>query len=98
MKKESIFAFQSGSPIFQEDIFRRAYENSREVFGKVRVFWAPVPIYPLSIWSFIFVGEDNTPKRKVRRTFYSEDIHRTLFRLPPFIEELLNETRHSYVP
>ncbi len=95
MKKDSIFAFQSGSPIFQKEILLKAWENAIKVFGEVKLFWAPVPIYPLCIWTFIFVGKSNEPKREITRSFYSPEIHRTCFILPPFIRALLSGSHRN---
>lgn len=93
MNGEALFVFQAGSPIFQPEIVRKAYRNSKIVFKNVRIFWAPVPLYPLGVWCFCACSDSEipaVPAKRIEGDFYTPEIHRMLFTLPPFIRKLVS--------
>lgn len=57
MDKDAIFCAQSGSPFFQINELNKARSNLEKVFKEVHTYFAPMIIYPGSIWSYTAAGE-----------------------------------------
>jgi len=92
LRNNGIFCIQSGSPIFHKDIVRHLYSLAKKTFKYSFVYASVVPFYPGGIWTFI-ICSDNLDPRIPRRTFigkfYSPEIHKIVFVLPPFLKRLL---------
>lgn len=82
--------------LFFEDIVVRA----RKVFNRVEVYCATVPTYFGSYWAFLYAGDEGLSteplserwtKIEGQTRFYSPDVHRAAFVLPPFVENLLKK-------
>ena len=94
-----IFVAQTESPFLNADVIGRVYGELREVFPIVRMYTAVVPTYPGAMWSFAFCSDDRDPiadldadriaDRKLPLKYYSADVHRAAFALPPFVSRLV---------
>lgn len=93
---------QSGSPWFQPDVVARTVAAMRAVFPVVRPYIGNVPTYPGGLWTFMLGSRGRDPlsvdPSELRRRFkalqhetryYTPEIYRTAFALPPFVASLL---------
>ncbi len=95
-----IFVQQTESPWVEPDVVRRIYAALRGVFRKVACYLVSVPTYPSGTWSFAFASASADPippafdptrweaLRAGGLRYYTPDIHRAAFALPPFAAEL----------
>jgi spermidine synthase len=69
----------------------------RKVLPQVHVYLAPVPTYPSGLWSFVAASPTTDPSQPhpeagVEGTrYYSPQVHRAAFVLPPFVVGALEE-------
>lgn len=81
------------SPFTDTDLMTQAITEMRKVFPCVRMYWGAVPTYPSGMWTYGIASmcESNfEPLRTVEPTrYYTREIHRASFVLPPFLEELI---------
>lgn len=81
------------SPFTDTDIMTQAIREMRKVFPCVRMYWGVVPTYPSGMWTYGIASMTETdfmPVRTVTPTrYYTNEIHRASFVLPPFLEELI---------
>ena len=81
------------SPFTDTDIMIQAIREMRKVFPCVRMYWGVVPTYPSGMWTYGLASMRESsfePLRTVKPTrYYTPEIHRASFVLPPFLEELI---------
>ena len=83
------------SPFTDTNLMRQAIREMRKVFPLVRMYWGVVPTYPSGMWTYgLSCMNENTnpsePARNVEGTrYYTNEIHKASFILPPFLEELI---------
>ena len=81
------------SPFTDTDIMIQAIGEMRKVFPCVKMYWGVVPTYPSGMWTYGLASMRESscePLRSVEPTrYYTSDIHRASFILPPFLEELI---------
>ena len=81
------------SPFTDTDLMTQAIREMRRVFPVVKMYWGVVPTYPSGMWTYglASMGDDpSVPLRSVTPTkYYTNDIHRCSFVLPPFLEEMI---------
>ncbi|HEX6971883.1 MAG TPA: polyamine aminopropyltransferase [Limnochordia bacterium] len=85
---------QTESPYVNADLIRAVWKRMRPHFSSTRLYLAAVPMYPTGLWSFTVgsLGPDpaiphHAPQGPVR--YYTPEVHRAAFVLPPFVAELL---------
>ncbi|MEM0155479.1 MAG: polyamine aminopropyltransferase [Thermoplasmataceae archaeon] len=88
-----VMVTQSGSPFYQPEGLKLAWNGLKKVFKHVSVYTAFIPTYPSGFWSFT-LGSDTamsgrTDKVKSGRYFNSE-ILKGSFSLPQFVKDLLS--------
>ena len=89
-------AIQTESPFLHADLIRRVQEGLSAAFPLVRLYWAVVPTYPGSLWTFSLAttGVDPLGPGVAERgaalatRYWSPDVHRAAFALPPFVMPL----------
>lgn len=93
---DGIFVAQTESPFFNKELIQRLHQDISSIFPVTRLFLANIPTYPGGLWSFTMgskkhdpleVTGDNFPKLDTK--YYSPEIHRACFVLPPFVKELI---------
>ena len=96
-----VIAAQSGSPWLQPDVLTRTLRAMRPHFPQVHVYLGHVPTYPAGLWSFSLAARGLDPMVDastlrgrfdalgLTTRYYTPDVHRAAFVLPPFIQELL---------
>ena len=82
------------SPFTDTDLMTQAIQEMRKVFPVVKMYWGVVPTYPSGMWTYglASMGDDpSVPLRSVNNTkWYTNDIHKFSFILPPFLEEMIS--------
>lgn len=93
---DGIFVAQTESPFFNCDLIPRLYKDISGVFPVTRLFLANVPTYPGGLWTFTIGSKKYDPLNvdtakipQMDTKYYSAEIHRSCFVLPPFVKELL---------
>jgi spermidine synthase len=56
MKADGIFCAQSGSPIFMKEELEKTQKNLAKVFQEQQTYFAPMLVYPGTIWSYTAAG------------------------------------------
>ena len=81
------------SPFTDSDLMTQAIAEMRKVFSCVQMYWGVVPTYPSGMWTYGLASMRESsfePLRTVKPTrYYTPEIHRASFILPPFLEELI---------
>ncbi|ADU52418.1 spermidine synthase [Thermaerobacter marianensis DSM 12885] len=98
LRPGGIFVQQSESPFFNRDLIRRVQASLRSVFPVAGLYWGVVPTYPGGFWTYSVATRGTDPRRPregaweaagLRTRYYTPDVHRAAFALPPFVAELL---------
>ncbi|NLJ34178.1 MAG: polyamine aminopropyltransferase [Firmicutes bacterium] len=97
LREDGIFAIQSASPFFQEDVMLKIHRNIQAIFPITRMYLAFIPTQPGGIWSFTLGSKDYDPlstlaqKTPIPTRYYTCRLHRSAFVLPRFLEEMLDQ-------
>jgi spermidine synthase len=111
LRPGGVFVTQSGSPMFQTDEFRMVFANAAAAFPVAEAYLSIVPTYPGALWSYM-TGSTEQPvsavsaeairtrleARGVSARFYTPDVHRSVFALPRFVEEICASAVTTSVP
>ncbi len=93
MTDSAVLAELTESPFTDTDLMIQAIREMRKVFPCVKMYWGVVPTYPSGMWTYGLASMRETsfePLRTVTPTrYYTNEIHRASFILPPFLEELI---------
>jgi spermidine synthase len=96
LKADGIMVAQTESPFFNADLISRVYKDISGVFPICKLYLANIPTYPSGLWSFTMgskqydpeqIDEKNLPELETK--YYTPDIHKSVFRLPKFVQNLL---------
>jgi len=97
LSEDGIFVAQTESPFFNRDLIPRLFKDISGIFPVTRLFLANVPTYPGGLWTFIMGSKrydplevDITKIPQLDTKYYSAEMHRACFVLPPFIKELVD--------
>lgn len=97
LTEDGIFVAQTESPFFNRDLIPRLFKDISGIFPVTRLFLANVPTYPGGLWTFtmgskkydpLAVDPARIPRMETR--YYSPEVHRACFVLPPFVKELVD--------
>ncbi|WP_188881554.1 polyamine aminopropyltransferase [Alicyclobacillus cellulosilyticus] len=94
LKEDGLFAAQTESPFVNQDLIARVFADVRDVFPQTHLYLAYVPTYPTGMWSFTLGSKRYNPLEpqpcRVRGTkYYTTEVHRAAFVLPPFVQEVI---------
>lgn len=98
LKEDGLLVCQSESPFFYQDILRKVTRTLRRLFPITGTYLAVVPTYPSGLWSFTMasnrhdpseVDPDSLPQRQTQ--YYSPAIFHSVFSLPQFVKEIVEE-------
>ena len=93
MTDSAMLAELTESPFTDSDLMVQAIREMRKVFPCVKMYWGVVPTYPSGMWTYGLASMRESsfePLRNVEPTrYYTNEIHRASFILPPFLEELI---------
>ncbi|MGB9663044.1 MAG: polyamine aminopropyltransferase [Moorellaceae bacterium] len=96
LKPDGLFVAQTESPFFNPEFIRRVQQDIASIFPVTRLYLATVPTYPGGLWTFslgskkydpLDVDPQQIPHLPTR--YYSPEVHRAAFALPPFVLEIL---------
>ena len=94
LKDDGIMVAQSESPFAKQKIVRSMVQIANRVFPQAFLYLASIPTYPTGLWSFTLGTkkyhplENLQPSRVEDTRYYSNDVHRAAFALPPFVRQL----------
>jgi spermidine synthase len=94
LREDGIFVAQTESPYFMADLIARIYKDISGIFPVTRTYWACIPTYPGSMWSFTLGSKKYDPLTVAPEAildyetrYYTPAIHRACFAMPRFLEE-----------
>ena len=100
LRADGIFAIQTESPFLNKELIGRIYGDVSAIFPIAGICLASVPTYPSGLWSFTLGSKKNDPAQGPAQTgsltnqglrYYSPEVHRSAFMLPPFVQCLLRK-------
>ena len=97
MTSDALMSELTESPFTDQDLMQQALREMRKIFPLVKLYWGVVPTYPSGMWTYGLASMNNNndpanPLRSVNNTrYYTSEIHKSSFILPPFLEELTRE-------
>lgn len=97
MNQNAFLSELTESPFTDTNLMRQAIREMRKVFPLVRMYWGVVPTYPSGMWTYGLscMNENANPSEPVRNVkgtrYYTNEIHKASFILPPFLEDLIRE-------
>lgn len=96
LTEDGLFVAQTESPFFDRDFVKRIFADVDNIFPMARLYLGNVPTYPGGLWTFTMGTKKHDPMKvditkipELKTKFYSPDIHRNAFLLPPFVKELI---------
>ena len=95
LKMDGMVVAQTESPFTDRNVVRDAFREMSSVFPIVRMYWGAMPTYPSGMWTYTVGSKTADPSAPLRPApvgtrYYTSDIHRASFVLPPFVIDLLN--------
>ncbi len=94
LKKDGMVVAQTESPFTDASVVKGAFNEMSSIFPIVRMCWGAMPTYPSGMWTYT-LGSKTVDPVDIRRPapegtrYYTEDIHKAAFVLPPFVKDLL---------
>lgn len=96
LKEDGILVAQTESPWFNGDLIKRVFKDIGSIFPVTRLYTVSIPTYPSGLWSFTIgskkydpIEVNETEIKDMDTKYYSSKIHKSVFQLPKFIEELV---------
>ncbi len=96
LKEDGIFVAQTESPFYNDELIRRVFKDIKSLFSITRLYLCSIPTYPSGLWSFTMGSKKYDPLHvnteqipEIDTKYYSGRIHKSIFSLPKFVEELL---------
>jgi len=95
---DGIMVAQAESPIYYKAYLQKVWRNIKSTFPIGYVYLASIPTYVSGFWSFVIGSKCHDP-RSVRGDkpslfglkYYTEEVHRASFVIPPFVLGVLDE-------
>ena len=97
LKADGLFIQQSGSPTYNPEVLQAISADVTQQFPVCRVYWCVVPTYPGGLFTFTSGSKqydllDFTPVTVPHARWYTPDVHRAAFALPPVVAQHLPES------
>ena len=95
LSDNGVLVSQIEPPFFQPEREQRHWE-SLKMFPLVKIYWGSVPTYPGGIWTYMIASKGRDPETSFKKLlfstrYYTPEIHRAAFVLPPFMQERLSK-------
>ncbi len=92
LKDDGMFVSQCESPFYHRDVVKKVVSALRGIFPIVRLYTAPIPLYPSGFWCFVVASKRFDPSVPVvfedlGFRYYTREVHRASFAIPKFMEE-----------
>ncbi|RMG18943.1 MAG: polyamine aminopropyltransferase [Planctomycetota bacterium] len=100
LRADGVFVAQTQSPFYHAEEIRQIYARLGRAFARTWMFWAVCPSYPGFFWTFCFASQSLDPlaatppldlHRRWGLRYYTAEVHRAAFALPPFAQDCLPE-------
>ena len=97
LDEKGIIVAQTESPFAEPELLKHTYEEMRSVFPKVSLYLGYIPTYPTGMWTYTAGSKYYEVSDIANRSFnketryYSYDIHRASFVLPPFVKDIIGK-------
>ena len=97
MNPDAFMSELTESPFTDTKLMCQSIREMRKVFPLVKMYWGVVPTYPSGMWTYGLscMNENANPEVPVRDVkgtrYYTNEIHKASFILPPFLDELIRE-------
>lgn len=96
LNDDGIMVAQTESPFFYSDLINRIYSDVSGIFPFSNIYSAVIPTYPGVYWTFTMGSKKVDPLLKdlknipdIDTKYYSKEIHKSSFVLPPFFKEII---------
>lgn len=98
LKKNGVMSAQTESPIACQKEFKLINTLLNKVFSVVKPYFAPVPTYPGSYWSWTFCSESVYPcitdenlaiELEKSSKYFNRDIQKAVFAIPNYVKDLM---------
>ncbi len=102
LNPEGILARQTGSTMFQPNVWVENYRQLKGFFSQVRPFVITVPTYIGGLFSLVFASDKINPfaldlvtlkarygELQLKTRYYNPEIHQSCFRLPEYMKSML---------
>ncbi len=98
LKEDGILVAQTESPWFNGGLIKRVFKDIKSIFPVTRLYTVSIPTYPSGLWSFTIGSKKYDPLevnekelKNLNTKYYTPRLHKTVFQLPKFVEDLVNE-------
>ena len=98
LTEDGIMVAQTESPWFNADLIKRVFKDIKAIYPVTRLYTVSIPTYPSGLWSFTIGSKKHDPLevseaqlKDFDTKYYSPRIHKSVFQLPKFVEDLTKE-------
>jgi len=97
LAEDGILVAQTESVFFEQKLIKRVTKDLSSIFPIVYIYTAVIPTYPGGLWSFTLASKKYNPlvparePLELKTRYYSPQIHRNAFILPPFAQNLVRK-------
>jgi spermidine synthase len=98
LNDNGIMVAQTETPILFGDLIKRIYKDMSSVFPYTNLYSAVIPTYPGAFWTFTMGSKSIDPISQeigvtpvLKTKYYTKELHRSYFILPPFVKDLIYE-------
>ncbi|AYO30655.1 polyamine aminopropyltransferase [Biomaibacter acetigenes] len=98
LNNDGIMVAQTESPFFYGDFLKRVYGDISSIFRFTNIYTAVIPTYPGAFWTFTMGSKSIDPTAvdpgelpDLDTKYYSRDIHKSCFVLPPFVKNIISK-------
>ncbi|NLB84148.1 MAG: polyamine aminopropyltransferase [Synergistaceae bacterium] len=97
--KNGMMIAQTESPFTDTAVMQGAFSAMKSVFPITRLYWGAIPTYPSGMWTYTVGSKTHDPSLPAREApagtrYYSSEIHKGAFALPPFLADLLSNPKY----
>ncbi len=96
LKEDGLFVQQTESPFYHQELIKRLYRDISALFPITRMYLANIPLYPGGLHCFTMGSKKHDPlladiskRLQMDMRYYNQDIHKSCFALPNFVQALL---------
>jgi spermidine synthase len=97
LKEDGIMVAQTESPWFNADLISRVFKDISSLFPVTRYYTGSIPTYPSGLWSWTMGSKKYDPLEADESKlidpegtkYYHKAMHKTVFTVPKFVQELL---------
>jgi len=93
---DGLYIQQTGTPTYNPEVLQHTSQSVIQIFPMVRIYWCVVPTYPGGLFTFTSGSKKYdllhyTSEPVPHARWYSPEIHRAAFALPPIVSQYVPE-------